>query len=199
MALDDLRGSAGGDAHGRERDRWIGVYIGALAVILAICSVGGDNAAKDATLKHIEAANVWSFFQGKNVRRQIVRSHTEDLEIIVDTMPTLTAEQAKRITDKITAGKAYDAKLTSDPASGEGLDELYKRGKALEAERDLAMAKDPYFDYGQAALQIAIVLASIAIISGGSALLVLSMVLGAAGALLTLNGFLMVAHLPLIG
>ena len=61
------------------------------------------------------------------------------------------------------------------------------------------MAKDPYFDYGQAALQIAIVLASIAIISGGSALLVLSMVLGAAGALLTLNGFLMVAHLPLIG
>ena len=30
------------------------------------------------------------------------------------------------------------------------------------------MRKDPYFDYGQALLQIAIVLASVAIITGGT-------------------------------
>src|ERR1044072_7100653 len=58
------------EANQRERDRWTGVYIGILAVILAICSMGGGNAAKDATLQNIEAANTWSFFQAKNLRRQ---------------------------------------------------------------------------------------------------------------------------------
>lgn len=198
MALDDLAPDSKSSRH-RERDRWIGVYIGILAVMLAISAVGGDNAAKDATLKNIESANTWAFFQAKNLRRQLVRSHTEDLELLLETTPTLTAEQRQRISEKIAANKAYDARLTSEPEKREGLDELFQRGKALEAERDHAMARDPYFDYGQAALQIAIVLASIAIISGGAALLGFSIVLGLAGALLTLNGFLMLVRLPLIG
>lgn len=197
MAIDDLPSASQG--HSRQRDRWIGVYIGALAVILAICAMGGDNAAKNATLKNIEASNVWSFFQAKNMRRQLVRTHVDDLEILLDTTPTLTADQMKKIADKIASNKAYDAKLTTDPASNEGLDELFKRGKELEAARDLAMAQDPYFDYGQACLQIAIVLASIAIISGGIPLLVLSIALGLSGMALTFNGFAMLMHVPGLG
>ena len=199
MAIDDLAGNAETSGKPRDRDRWIGVYIGVLAVILALSAMGGDNAAKEATLKNIEAANIWAFFQAKNMRRQLVRSHTEDLELLVETTPTLTPEQKARITQKIADNKAYDAKLTSDPENNEGLDDLFKRGKALESERDRAMAQDPYFDYAQACLQIAIVLASIAIISGGTALLVLSAFLGVAGVLLTINGFTMLAHVPLIG
>jgi hypothetical protein len=61
------------------------------------------------------------------------------------------------------------------------------------------MAKDPYFDYGQALLQIAIVLASIAIVAGGSMLLMMSLVLGVSGAVLTLNGFVMLVSLPFVG
>jgi hypothetical protein len=53
------------------------------------------------------------------------------------------------------------------------------------------MVKDPYFDYGQALLQIAIVLASVAIITGGTVLLVLSGLLAGLGTLSTLNGFLL--------
>lgn len=196
MALDDLPGRTEDKGSPRERDRWIGVYIGILAVLLAITAMGGDNAAKNATLKNIAASNIWSFFQAKNMRRQLVRAHTEDLELLIETTPTLTAEQRTRIAEKIAANKAYDAKLTSDAESKEGLDELFKRGKALEQERDLAMAQDPYFDYAQACLQIAIVLASVAIISGGIPLIVLSGLLGLAGALLALNGFTMMVALP---
>jgi hypothetical protein len=199
MAIDDLTGSSEERRPGRERDRWIGVYIGVLAVILAISAMGGNNAAKEATLKNIAAANLWSFFQAKNMRRQLVRSHTEDLELLLETTPSLTPEQRARISEKIVGNKSYDATLTSDKESNEGLEELFERGKALEVERDSAMAQDPYFDYAQACLQIAIVLASIAIISGGTALLVLSGFLGVAGALLTLNGFTMLLHVPLIG
>lgn len=196
MAIDDLAPGSETKAGGRERDRWIGVYIGILAVVLAISAMGGDNAAKEATLKNIAATNAWSFFQAKNVRRQLIRSHTEDLELLLETSPGLTPEQRTRIADKIAANKAYDVKLTSDPQSKEGLDELFKRGKELEIERDRAMAQDPYFDYAQACLQIAIVLASIAIISGGVPLLVLSLVLGITGILLTFNGFTMLVQVP---
>ena len=57
------------------------------------------------------------------------------------------------------------------------------------------MRKDPYFDYGQALLQIAIVLASVAIITGGTILLVLSAVLAALGMLSDLNGFFLFTSL----
>ena len=197
MAMDDI--PRADERPGRDRDRWIGVYIGVLAVLLAVCSMGGDNATKEATLKNIEASNIWSFFQAKNVRRQVIRSHIEDLEVRLATSTGLSPEQLGMLEKKIAGHKAYEVKLTSDKQSNEGLDELFVKGKAVEADRDLAMARDPYFDYGQALLQIAIVLASIAIISGGNALLGLSVVLGGAGALLTLNGFLLLFRLPLIG
>lgn len=194
MALEDVpRGT------GQERDRWIGVYIGVLAVLLAICAMGGDNASKEATLRNIEASNIWAFFQAKNLRRQLIRTHIEDLEILLVTSPGLAEPVRTSIEGKIRDQKAYEAKLTSDPSTKEGLDELFKTGKAVEAARDAAMARDPYFDYGQALLQIAIVLASIAIISGGSTLLGFSLVLGVSGALMTFNGFTMLLNLPFVG
>ncbi|MBL8564645.1 MAG: DUF4337 domain-containing protein [Hyphomicrobiaceae bacterium] len=200
MAFDDLLGGRDEDrSASRERDRWIGVYIGVLAVLLALCSMGGGNAAKDATQSNIEASNIWAFFQAKNIRRQVIRAQIEDLEVLLATAPALADPQKSMIAEKIAAHRTFEAKLTTDTQSGEGLDELFKKGKTVEARRDAAMAKDPYFDYGQALLQIAIVLASVAIISGGSSLLGLSFVLGALGTLTTLNGFLMVVRFPFIG
>ena len=103
------------------------------------------------------------------------------------------------IEGKIATYKSEDQTLTSNEKTGEGLDQLWARGKSLEAERDRAMQKDPYFDYAEAFLQIAIVLASIAIISGGSALLLGSGILGALGVLLTINGFTLLVAIPYIG
>lgn len=199
MAYDDLRETFESEGSGKERDRWIGVYIGVLAVILAICAMGGDNAGKDATRSNIEASNTWAFFQAKNLRRQMIRLHVEDLELVLQGSGGLDPGGRGAIEAKIKSYKEADAKLTSDPKSGEGLDELFHKGKALEKQRDLALARDPYFDYGQALLQIAIVLASIAIISGGMMLLKFSFVLGALGAFMTFNGFTLLLSLPLVG
>ena len=67
MSMDDVVERLSGDEN--ERNKWIGVYIGVLAVLLAICGMGGGNAAKDATRANIEASNTWAFFQAKNMRR----------------------------------------------------------------------------------------------------------------------------------
>ena len=63
------------------RSRWTGVYIGILAVLLAICSMGGDNAAKDANRANIDATNNWAFFQSKNLRRQMINLRIDQMEI----------------------------------------------------------------------------------------------------------------------
>ncbi|WP_295557430.1 DUF4337 domain-containing protein [uncultured Hyphomicrobium sp.] len=198
MVWDELAREAD-DENQRDRDRWIGVYIGVLAVILAICSMGGGNASKEATLKNIEAANIWSFFQAKNMRRHVLRLQVDQLEIAKTANPALSPEARGLIDAKIADYKKLDAEFTSNPKSNEGLDELFVRGKALEAERDTAMRQDPYFDYGEALLQIAIVLGGVAIISGGSTLITASAVMGVLGTLFTLNGFSLLLDIPFIG
>ncbi len=197
MTWDDLRRQAQDDNR-KDRDRLIGVYIGVLAVLLAICGMGGGNAAKDATLKNIEATNTWSFFQAKNLRRQVLRTQAEELELWLIKEPQMPGDAKAAVTAKIANYKQQAEQLSSDEKSREGLDQLWEKGKALEAARDVAMARDPYFDYGQALLQIAIVLASVALISSGQALLLLSALIGITGSLLMLNGFLLVVRLPFI-
>jgi len=198
MAWDDVvRGAE--DDNKRDRDKWIGVWIGILAVILAVCSMAGGNAAKEATLKNIEATNLWAFFQAKNMRRHVLHMQAEDLELRLVADPNMPDAAKTALQEKIASYRKQEQALTSDPSSNEGLDELFKRAKALEIERNLAMAKDPYFDYAQALLQIAIVLASVAIISGGSWLLMASFAIGGLGGLLTLNGFMLWFAIPLIG
>ncbi len=197
MAFQDLADAV--DAGKRQRDRLIAVYIGILAVILAVAGVGGGNATKDATARNIEAANTWAFFQAKNIRRHEIRLMISEFEVLLATQPAMPEGARAMIDERMAKLRADEARYTSEPDTGEGTKELSARAKDLEKQRDLAMSKDPYFDYGQAMLQIAIVLASVAIITGGSALLVLSGLLSGLGTFLTLNGFFLFYHLPYIG
>jgi hypothetical protein len=187
------------DSDKTHRDRLIAVYIGVLAVILAIAGVGGGNATKDATARNIEASNTWAFFQAKNIRRHEIRLQISEFEVLLATQPDLPAPTRAMIDEKIAKLRKDEARYTSEPDTGEGTEELSVRARVLEKQRDVAMRKDPYFDYGQALLQIAIVLASVAIITGGLILLVLSGILAVAGTLITLNGFALFATLPFIG
>jgi hypothetical protein len=187
------------DVDKTDRDRLIAVYIGILAVVLAICGVGGGNATKDATARNIEASNTWAFFQAKNIRRHELRLQIGELEVLLASQPALPEAARALIDEKLQKYRKDEGRLTSEPETSEGITELLAKGKALELQRDRAMRKDPYFDYGQALLQIAIVLASVAIITGGTSLLILSIVLAGLGTLSTLNGFLLFVLVPFVG
>jgi hypothetical protein len=177
----------------------------AQAAIRAKEAVGATgNAAKEATMKNLEATNTWAFFQAKNMRRHVLRVEVSDLELRLASEPDLLPEGRAAIQAKIAEYQSQDETLTTgDPAAApeqrEGLDQLFARGKALEAIRDRAMRKDPYFDYAEACLQIAIVLASIALIRRGNVLLIASGALGLTGVLLAINGFTLALVLPWFG
>jgi uncharacterized protein DUF4337 len=197
MSLDDVIERLGSDKE--TYNKWIGVYIGVLAVLLAICNVGGANATKDATHANIAASDSWAFFQAKNIRRNAVALAADELELMLAAQPAMPDDAKRKFEDKIKALRAQYQTLTSDPQKMEGLDELFARGKALEAARDVALRKDPYFDWSQALLQIAIVLASVSLIIGNLGLLALSGGLGVLGTLLMLNGFTLLLSLPFLG
>jgi hypothetical protein len=167
-------------------------------VLLAICALGGGNATKDATKGNIDATNNWAFFQAKNMRRTSYILAADALEADLASNPSMPPEARNLIQERIKSYREQIQKLTTDPERKEGLDELYEKGKLLEQARDLALQKDPYFDWGQALLQIAIVLASIAIVAGGDFLLMISAGLGLVGVLLTANGFLLIFKLPFL-
>ncbi|MFM9942124.1 MAG: DUF4337 domain-containing protein [Hyphomicrobiaceae bacterium] len=181
------------------RSKWIGIYVGILATLLAICTMGGGNAAKDAARANLDAANIWNFFQAKNTRRTSFTLAADDLELTLTSNPAMPPQARAAIEAKIKAYRETAQRFTTDKATGEGLDELWAKAKAIEADRDIAARKDPYFDVSQALLQIAIVLASVALIAGTNVLLYFSFVLGGLGTLLMLNGFTLVLKLPFFG
>ena len=74
--------------------------------------------------------------------------------------------------------------------------EIEQAAKQLEAQRDVAQARDPYFDYAEVLLQIAIVMASIAILSGSRPVVWISVGAAGLGSLLSLNGFLLLFRIP---
>jgi nitroreductase len=197
MSLDDVMDRLKSDTD--QRNKWVGVYIGILAVLLAVCSVGGGNAAKDATRANIDAANTWAFFQAKNIRRSSISMAADELELLQASQPNMPADAKAKFAAKIKDYRDQIQKLTSDPVKKEGLDELFVKAKAFEVERDAALRRDPYFDWSQAMLQIAIVLASVHLIIGNFMLLGLSGGLGALGILLMLNGFTLLVPIPFLG
>lgn len=180
-----------------EMNKWIGVYIGVLAVLLAICNVLGANAAKDATRANIDASNAYSFYQAKTIRRVSYILAADELDLLLKTQPGITGPTRKGVEDKLKTYRAEVDRLKRDPE--DGTDALLVKGRALETERDIALRKDPYFDWSQALIQIAIVLASVHLIISNLMLLGLSGSLAGLGILLMLNGYTLLVRLPLLG
>ena len=76
--------------------------------------------------------------------------------------------------------------------------DIERDAKALEHERDVWQAKDPYFLFAEALLQIAIVMASVSILARSRAIFTFGFVLALVGTLLTANGYFSFVHFPLM-
>ena len=74
--------------------------------------------------------------------------------------------------------------------------EIEQEAKKLEHERDVNRNRDPYFDYGEVLLQIAIVMASISILSGSRPIFYFAIVGAFLGTLFSLNGYLLILRIP---
>ncbi len=172
------------------------VVIGALAMLLAIATLGGDNAGQEVTQANILATDTWAFFQARNIRQTTVQVAADELEVLLATRPDLAAEARADVQRRLEQYRATVARFESDPVGGEGKQELAVRARGYEADRARAEQQDNNFDYAQALFQIAIVIGSVSIVAASRRLLLLCLALGAGGILLTINGFFLLVGLP---
>ena len=165
----------------------IALLIAVLALLLSLSEIGGKQAENESIAKNIDASNLWSFFQARTIRQTTVRTAAEEAELAkAAAAPELKATieaQQKRWRDTA-------ARWESEPETGEGRKELMDRARNAEAVRDRSMAAYHLFEYGAAAFQVAIVVASASIVTGVPLLALGGMVLGAIGTILGLLGWL---------
>ena len=173
-------------AHGH-RNKRIAVLIAALAALLAITEMGGKSAQNTYTAHNIEAANLWAFFQAKTVRMTTVRTAAELLAAAVP--EGLPPARAQAVEEQLAQWKSTAEHYDSEPSTGEGRQQLAERAKLSEAERDRALAAYHLFEYGAAAFQLAIVLASASLVTGVTLLSFTAGGLGIVGTLLALFGW----------
>ena len=177
---------------GHKFTRRVALTTAIFAVILAISSLGGSNAMKEMILAQQQASDQWAFYQAKAGREHFYRGQKMRLELDLLEKETLKPEIKQR----------YETLLkqmaTQEERYGKERKDIEKEARKLEHERDTARGKDPYFDFSEVLLQIAIVMATVAILSQSRAIFGVALTAAIFGALLCLNGFLMLFHLPFL-
>lgn len=159
--------------HADPFNKRIAILITVLAAILAIIEMGGKSAQTNSMAANIEASNLWAFFQAKTIRQTVMRTAADQVE----TAGELSEKQSAAIAKWRQTADRYE----TEPSTNEGRKELASRAKIAEARRDTAMSAYHLFEYASAALQLAIVLASSAVITSLAMLAFVSAGLGMAG------------------
>ena len=189
------------EVHERFRNR-AALLIAVLAAILAIGGLGGGNATDDLIGYNIRANDSWAFYQAKNIRQTAYEIAADEIEGSLAGLPVdARAAAEKRLADYRATIERYESEpdpaAPTDATRGEGKKELRARAQIFELARDRAAEQDSNFDLAEVALQLALVLGSVAILALNRIILFLSGALGAIGTLLTANGFLLLFPLPL--
>ncbi len=137
--------------------RNVAILIAILAASLALSEMGEKAAQNSYLTHHITVSDTYNFAQAKNIRRTDFLNSAD----VIDSLPGLDD-----------AGRARAARLRSeaqrmgdDPKSGEGSKQLFAKAAEVTAERDHAFHVYHLFERSTGALQIAIVLASVSIVT----------------------------------
>jgi hypothetical protein len=160
------------------------------AVVLAIASLGGNNAMKEMLLAQQEASNQWAYYQSKVIREHLNRGNKLVLEMQLAEPSALKGAERDKLAALASKFADEEKRMNADKK------EIEPKAKAAEVERDRNQAKDPYFDYAEVLLQIAIVCASVSILSTSRPMFWFSSSLAVLGALSTVNGFFLLVRLP---
>ena len=159
-------------------ERTIAVSIAAMAVCLSVINTHGDNAKTDAIIKTNEASNKWGYFQSKSIKEHIGESQVAMLATLND-----TAVQGDR---RATLLAKLDENLK---VYGKEKTEIKAEAEALEKEAAKNQKTNDRSDQGALFLQIAIVVASVSMISRWKSLWFVGLALGAIGAIMGLSAY----------
>jgi hypothetical protein len=156
----------------------VSLIISILAALVATVTVLGHREHTEAILLQAQAGDQWQQYQSRKVRSQQV----EDSIVLLSLQPAndSAAVQKQLASWKVNLDKWQDQ-----------LAEEMKKAKELGAEVKVAEGRAGRFDLGEALLQIAVVLASITLLTRHQRYVVVGCLLGTAGIAITASAYLL--------
>jgi hypothetical protein len=167
-----------------KKEKWTN-YLALTTVLIAVCATlstfkGGGYSTR-SLMNQSNASDQWAYYQSKSLKSYIFEMQKDNLEMQRN-MLTSKSDIAK-YDEKIAK---YDAKLKQYDADK---DEISKKAKAFEAERELSKQHSSAFGIAVIFLQISILLSSIAALIKRKYVWVISLVIGAFGVFYFFDGF----------
>jgi len=144
--------------HHGHRNRAIAVMIAALAAGLALTEMGEKQAQNAYLTHHIAVSDDYAFYQAKNARATVWQIEGN----ILKNLPNATEAGPQ---SEINRAKDQETRLRDEPG-GDGMKQLAEKAKHQEELRDHALHQYHLYEYSVGALQISIVLASVAVVTG---------------------------------
>lgn len=160
--------------------KYAAILIAALAAIAVIVEMSGNDAQVSYLSHHVSVADIWAQYQGKSTRRVVLSEAADTMESAAGANPD------PAIRSRIDKARAEAARMQSDPAKGDGMEQLQQRAKAEEHVRDHQLERHEGLELGARGLQIAVVLSGLAIVTGALWLFAVSGALGAVSAVYAL-------------
>ena len=177
---------SGGHGHVEGGSKKTALLVAILVALLAVSETAGKSNQTHALSEQITASNLWSFFQAKTIRQTTMRT-------AADTVEAQFREGAQPmpagLKSQVDTWRKTAQRYESEPETNEGRKELAARAKAKEESRDKALSAYHMFEYGSAALQLAIVLAGASALTTVAWLMFMSIGLGALGVAFAALGF----------
>jgi len=138
--------------------RWVAVLVALLAAALALAEVGEKAAQTAFLMNHISVSDDYAYYQAKNLRV----SALDDAIRILESLPNA---DTPAVQGRIAAARAEQATLRDNSAHGNGMKQLLATAARHEAAAERALGREHGFSGAAGALQIAILIASVSIVT----------------------------------
>lgn len=155
----------------------VSLIIAILAVLVAMVTVLSHREHTQAVLEQTRAADQWNEYQSRKLRVQ-------QTQIASDLLALQPANNAAAVQAQLATFKAQITKWQTQ------LDVDSQQARELEAKVDVAERRAARFDLGEALLQIAVVLASITLLTRHHRYVVTGGLLALAGIVIAASAFL---------
>lgn len=145
---------------GNKEDKKVGIKIAVIAVVMAIVSSYGKNAANDMIINEVKASNGYAWYQAKRIRSALNEQAIVQMDLDLLGNPTEAQREAMgKLKKKLQEKNAEYKKENED---------ILKESDTTKAEAALAGKKNDAFDRAEIALQVAVVLCSLTLLTGSA-------------------------------
>ena len=155
----------------------VSITISILAVLVAAVTLLGHRAHTEELLLQAKASDQWAYYQAKNIRLRELQSFADLLGVVATQDKDKAAEIREKYTKEV---ERY----------GGDKEDISREAKDLEKERDLYQQRADHFDAGEGILEFALIICSLTLLTNKKLFWFSGMIIGAAGVIVALTGFL---------